>query len=256
MSKRADEIGSLSEAMRGMVDALYDRIDANERFAADVAHEIRNPLASLRSAVETLHVARPDQRAALMSIIDHDVRRMDRLVSDIANASRLDAELVKEQEAPVDLTRLVGNLVMHCQPKAEDQGVKLVADLPEGPVMVAGLEARLAQVVLNLIDNALSFSEAGGTVRIWVLHRNHRALVVVEDQGPGIPEEALQQIFERFYSERPSGEFGDHSGLGLSIAKQIVDAHRGAIWAENIRNGNDLGPAKGARFVVGLPVNA
>lgn len=246
MTARSDEIGRLSEALRGMVDALYDRIDANEQFAADVAHEIKNPLASLRSAVDTLRVAREDQRPRLMDIIDHDVRRLDRLVTDISNASRLDSELVKEEEEPVDLTAMLRGLTDHMRHQASEQGVTLVADLPDTTITLQGLEARLAQVFVNVISNALSFSAPGDTVRVWAHHRAGRALVVVEDEGPGIPEEALTQIFRRFYSERPERQFGEHSGLGLSISRQIVEAHRGVIWAENIPDG-------GARFVIGLP---
>lgn len=252
MTARTDEIGRLSEALRGMVDALYDRIDANEQFAADVAHEIKNPLASLRSAVDTLRVARDDQRARLLDIIDHDVRRLDRLVSDISNASRLDSELVKEEEEPVDLTAMLRGLTEHLGHQADDKSVILVADLPETPIVIQGLEARLAQVFVNLITNALSFSGDGATIRVWAHRKAGRALVVVEDQGPGIPGEALTRIFDRFYSERPEGEFGEHSGLGLSISRQIVEAHEGVIWAENIRDAQD-GPVRGARFVVGLP---
>jgi len=252
MTDRSDEIGRLSEALRGMVDALYDRIDANEQFAADVAHEIKNPLASLRSAVDTLRVARDDQRVRLLDIIDHDIRRLDRLVSDISNASRLDSELVKEEEEPVDLTAMLRGLTEYLGHQAGEKGVTLVADLPETPIVIQGLEARLAQVFVNLITNALSFSEGGTQIRVWAHRRADRALVVVEDQGPGIPEEALTKIFDRFYSERPMGEFGEHSGLGLSISRQIVEAHEGVIWAENIRSAMD-GPVSGARFVVGLP---
>nr|WP_277750076.1 HAMP domain-containing sensor histidine kinase [Falsirhodobacter deserti] len=251
MTGRPDEIGRLSEALRSMVDALYDRIEANEQFAADVAHEVKNPLASLRSAVDTLRVAREDQRPTLMSIIDHDVRRLDRLVTDISDASRLDAELVKEEEEPCDLSAMLRGLTDHLGHQAAGEGVTLVCDLPAAPILLQGLEARLAQVFENLISNALSFSPAGGTVRVWAYRRGNRALIVVEDEGPGIPEEALTAIFRRFYSERPEGQFGDHSGLGLSISKQIVEAHRGVIWAENIMA--EDGSVRGARFVVGLP---
>lgn len=254
LTDRPDEIGHLSDAMRGMVDALYDRIDANERFAADVAHELRNPLASMRSAVDTLRIARDDQRATLLDIIDHDVRRMDRLVTDISNASRLDTELVKETEAPVDLGALLTGLSTHLTHQAEDQGVRFALDLPEMPIVVQGLEARLAQVFVNLIANAVSFSQAGDTVRLWARQRGNRALIVVEDMGPGVPDDALTKIFTRFYSERSEDQFGDHSGLGLSIARQIVEAHRGVIWAENIRPDDAPdSPPQGARFVVGLP---
>lgn len=257
LSTRPDEIGHLSSAMRGMVSALYERIDANEQFAADVAHEIKNPLASLRSAVGTLRVAkREDQLEKLLSVIEHDVRRLDRLVSDISNASRLDSELVKEEETRFDLLRTIRNLATYLGADAEEKGVEFIADLPDEPIFVHGLEARLAQVFVNLIGNAISFCEEGDAVRVWARRRDDRVLVVVEDTGPGIPDEALTKIFKRFYSERPPGQFGNHSGLGLAISKQIVEAHGGVIWAENIRP-TDADPTSeplGARFVVGLPV--
>ncbi len=257
LTARPDEIGRLSGAMRGMVAALYDRIEANEQFAADVAHEIKNPLASLRSAVGTLRVARrDDQRDKLFDVIDHDVRRLDRLISDISNASRLDSELVKEEEEAFDLLHMLSNISTHFSQEAGDRGVDFITDLPSKPINVQGLEARLAQVFVNLISNAVSFCEAGDAVRIWARRRDNRVLVVVEDTGPGIPEQAIQKIFNRFYSERPVGQFGNHSGLGLAISKQIVEAHGGVIWAENIRptDADLMSEPLGARFVVGLPV--
>ncbi|MGC9370923.1 MAG: sensor N-terminal transmembrane domain-containing protein [Paracoccaceae bacterium] len=257
LTARPDEIGRLSGALRGMVTALYDRIDANEQFAADVAHEIKNPLASLRSAVGTLRVAkRPDQRDKLLDVIEHDVRRLDRLVSDISNASRLDSELVKEEDESFNLVQLLQNLSGYLGDEAKSKGVDFISDLPAEPVNINGLEARLAQVFVNLITNAISFCEEGDAVRIWARKRQNRVLVVVEDTGPGIPEEALTKIFNRFYSERPAGQFGDHSGLGLAISKQIVEAHGGVIWAENIRptDADVTSEPLGARFVVGLPV--
>ncbi|TCO69991.1 sensor histidine kinase [Rhodovulum euryhalinum] len=257
LTARPDEIGRLSSALRGMVTALYDRIDANEQFAADVAHEIKNPLASLRSATGTLRVAkRDDQRAKLLDVIDHDVRRLDRLVSDISNASRLDSELVKEEEEPFDLVRLLKSLTEHLGKEAREKGVDFISDLPPDAISINGLEARLAQVFVNLITNAVSFCEAGDAVRIWARTRERRVLVVVEDTGPGIPDQALTKIFNRFYSERPVGQFGNHSGLGLAISKQIVEAHGGVIWAENIRPtaADVTSEPLGARFVVGLPL--
>ncbi len=256
LSGRPDEIGRLSKALRGMVAALYDRIDANEQFAADVAHEIKNPLASLRSAVGTLRVAKKDeQRERLLDVIDHDVRRLDRLVSDISNASRLDSELVKEEEESFDLLKMIRNLTEYLGGEAQTKGVDFISDLPADPIVIAGLEARLAQVFVNLITNALSFCEEGDAIRVWARHRDNRVLVVVEDTGPGIPEEALTKIFNRFYSERPEGQFGNNSGLGLAISKQIVEAHGGVIWAENIRptDADITSEPLGARFVVGLP---
>jgi two-component system sensor histidine kinase ChvG len=257
LTARPDEIGRLSGALRGMVGALYDRIDGNEQFAADVAHEIKNPLASLRSAVGTLRVAkRDDQREKLLDIIEHDVRRLDRLVSDISNASRLDSELVKEEQEPFDLLKMLSNLGDYLGQEARGQGIDFITDLPDKPIIIHGLEARLAQVFVNLITNAISFCEDGDAIRVWARQRENRVLIVVEDTGPGIPEEALTKVFKRFYSERPEGQFGNNSGLGLAISKQIVEAHDGVIWAENIRP-TDADPTSeplGARFVVGLPV--
>ena len=256
LTARPDEIGRLSGAMRGMVSALYERIDANEQFAADVAHEIKNPLASLRSAVGTLHVAKTDeQRGRLLEVIEHDVRRLDRLVSDISNASRLDSELVKEDEEPFDLMKMLNNLTEYLGQQAGEKGVEFIRDVPNEPIIIHGLEARLAQVFVNLITNATSFCEDGDAVRIWARRRDNRVLVVVEDTGPGIPEQALNKVFNRFYSERPEQQFGNHSGLGLAISKQIIEAHGGVIWAENIRptDADVTSEPLGARFVVGLP---
>ena len=257
LGARPDEIGRLSSALRGMVAALYERVDANEQFAADVAHEIKNPLASLRSAVGTLRLARrEDQRERLIGVIEHDVRRLDRLVSDISNASRLDSELVREEEEPFDLVAMVGNLAAYLGEDARARGIDFVTDLPPAPIVIQGLEARLAQVFVNLIGNAVSFCQPGDAIRIWARRRDDRVLVVVEDTGPGVPEAALGRIFDRFYSERPAGQFGDNSGLGLAISKQIVEAHGGVIWAENIRptEADAASEPLGARFVVGLPV--
>ena len=257
LSGRPDEIGRLSGALRSMVAALYDRIDANEQFAADVAHEIKNPLASLRSAVGTMRVAkREDQRDRLLDVIEHDVRRLDRLVSDISNASRLDSELVKEEEEPFDLINMLRNLTDYLGKEAAAKGVEFISDLPNTGTEIQGLEARAAQVFVNLITNAISFCEEGDAIRVWARKRENRVLVVVEDTGPGIPEQALTKIFNRFYSERPVGQFGNNSGLGLAISKQIVEAHGGVIWAENIRptDADITSEPLGARFVVGLPV--
>ncbi len=257
LTARPDEIGRLSGALRGMVSALYERIEGNEQFAADVAHEIKNPLASLRSAVGTMRVAkRADQRERLLEVIEHDVKRLDRLVSDISNASRLDSELVKEEEETFDLLNMLGNIIEFLSTDATQRGIDFIADMPEEPIHVQGLEGRLAQVFVNLITNAVSFCDTGDAIRVWARRRQNRVLVVVEDTGPGIPDEALTKIFQRFYSERPEGQFGNNSGLGLAISKQIVEAHGGVIWAENIRP-TDSDPTSeplGARFVVGLPV--
>jgi two-component system, OmpR family, sensor histidine kinase ChvG len=257
LTARPDEIGRLSVAMRGMVTALYDRIDANEQFAADVSHEIKNPLASLRSAVGSLRFVKKDeQREKLLDVIEHDVRRLDRLVSDISNASRLDSELVKEEEETFNLVKTLTNLTEYLGKQANEKGVEFITDFPTDAIRINGLEARLAQVFVNLITNATSFCESGDAVRVWARKRENRVLIVVEDTGPGIPEAALAKVFKRFYSERPTGDFGNHSGLGLAISKQIVEAHGGVIWAENIRptQADITSEPLGARFVVGLPV--
>ncbi|AXI48713.1 histidine kinase [Sulfitobacter sp. SK012] len=257
LTARPDEIGRLSGALRGMISALYNRIDGNEQFAADVAHEIKNPLASLRSAVGTLRmIKREDQRMKLLDVIDHDVRRLDRLVSDISNASRLDSELVKEEEEPFDLLVMLGNLGQYLGEDAKTKGIDFIVDMPKDPIIVHGLEARLAQVFVNLITNAVSFCEDGDAIRVWARKRANRVLVVVEDTGPGIPDQALTKVFTRFYSQRPDEHFGNNSGLGLAISKQIVEAHGGVIWAENIRptEADITSEPLGARFVVGLPI--
>ena len=256
LTARPDEIGRLSGALRGMVSALYNRIDGNEQFAADVAHEIKNPLASLRSAVGTLRmIKREDQREKLLDVIDHDVRRLDRLVSDISNASRLDSELVKEEEERFDLLVMLANLGQYLGEDAKRKGIDFITDLPEDPIYIYGLEARLAQVFVNLITNAISFCDDGDAIRVWARRKENRVLVVVEDTGPGIPDQALSKIFKRFYSQRPDEHFGNNSGLGLAISKQIIEAHGGVIWAENIRptEADITSEPLGARFVAGLP---
>ena len=257
LTARPDEIGRLSGALRGMVGALYHRIEGNEQFAADVAHEIKNPLASLRSAVGTMRMAkREDQRQKLLDVIEHDVRRLDRLVSDISNASRLDSELVKEEQESFDLVVMLSNLSQYLTEEAEKKGVEFITDFPNEPIVITGLEGRLAQVFVNLITNAISFCEDGDAIRIWARKRENRVVAVVEDTGPGIPDQARTKIFQRFYSQRAENDFGNNSGLGLSISKQIVESHDGVIWAENIRptDADATSDPLGARFVVGLPV--
>ncbi|SEK37053.1 two-component system, OmpR family, sensor histidine kinase ChvG [Roseivivax marinus] len=257
LTARPDEIGRLSGALRGMVGALYDRIDGNEQFAADVAHEIKNPLASLRSAVGSLRMVKKEEhRQKLLDVIEHDVRRLDRLVSDISNASRLDSELVKEEEQEFNLLEMIDNIAQFLGQDAKKKGIEFITDLPPRPIRIHGLEARLAQVFVNLITNAISFCEDGDAIRVWARRRENRVLVVVEDTGPGIPDQALTKIFKRFYSQRPETDFGNNSGLGLAISKQIVEAHGGVIWAENIRptEADVTSEPLGARFVVGLPL--
>jgi len=258
---RRDEIGHLSGALRDMTGALYNRIEAIEMFAADVAHELKNPLTSLRSAVETLPLARTDNsRSRLLAVIEHDVKRLDRLISDISDASRLDAELQRQDMAPVDVRRLLNALatVANETRRGNNIGVELRFE-GRGTVdtfSVPGHDSRIGQVVSNLLSNAQSFSETGSKVRITCRRVRSNIEIVVDDDGPGIREDALSRIFERFYTDRPHQGFGQNSGLGLSISKQIVEAHGGTIWAEN-RVGplNEDGEATvaGARFVVRLP---
>ena len=235
-SDRADEVGHLSKALRSMTSALYNRIEAIERFAADVAHELKNPLTSLRSAVETLPRAkRAEDRERLNAIIQHDVRRLDRLISDISNASRLDAELARQTAEPVDVEGLLEAMVSIQADLAGKRGVtvELERHTKRYPATTVGHDSRLAQVFNNLIDNAVSFSPEGGKVEVVVTTDETRITVTVSDEGTGIRGD-ISRIFQRFYTDRPEGEhFGDHSGLGLSISRQIIEAHKGTITAAN-----------------------
>lgn len=253
---RGDELGELSGALREMTEALRKRLTAIERFAADVSHEIKNPLTSLRSAVETVaRVKDPEQQKKLMHIIQEDVLRMDRLISDISDASRLDAELSRAQTKEIDLSGLLGAISDMHNATAIERGNPLVeiSGLDAGPFPIEGSEGRLAQVYRNLIGNAVSFSPPAGVIRIALSQEGGLVKIIVEDQGSGIPENKLEAIFDRFYSERPtSEEFGQHSGLGLSISKQIIEAHGGTITAQN--RTMDDGEVVGARFVVTLPI--
>jgi two-component system sensor histidine kinase ChvG len=257
---RRDEIGHLSGALRDMTDALYNRIEAIETFAADVAHELKNPLTSLRSAVETLPLARNENsRSRLLAVIEHDVKRLDRLISDISDASRLDAELQRHDVAPVDLRRLLNTLTSVANETRLGHDVAVEARFegsPRDTFSIPGHDSRLGQVISNLLVNAQSFSHAGGKVRIVCRRVRSEIEIVVDDDGPGIREDALEKIFERFYTDRPHQGFGQNSGLGLSISKQIIEAHRGRIWAEN-RTGpisaDGEATVAGARFVVRLP---
>jgi two-component system sensor histidine kinase ChvG len=259
-TRRRDEIGHLSGALRDMTNALYSRIAAIESFAADVAHELKNPLTSLRSAVETWPLAKTDEsRGRLLAVIEHDVRRLDRLISDISDASRLDAEMQRQEAAPLDLARLLKTVTTVANEVRRENNVRVTLAFEGGGAngfVVPGHDSRLGQVINNLIDNARSFSPPGGTVRVTCRHLRNEVEVVVDDDGPGINPDAMQKIFERFYTDRPHQGFGQNSGLGLSISLQIVDAHGGRLWAENRveQLGADEPPKVfGARFVVRLP---
>ena len=283
---RSDEIGHLSRALREMTQALYNRLDAIESFAADVAHELKNPLTSLRSALETLPKVNVDHsRDRLIAIMQHDVRRLDRLISDISDASRLDAELTRGEASPVDVAALLRAVVSMAQDSSRD-GARVELSIPvrrgkntSADYFVLGHDSRLAQVVTNLIENACSFCEPGGVVRVALERTSARkepegkqfcdhVVITVDDDGPGVPPHALERIFERFYTDRPSQGFGQNSGLGLSISRQIVEAHGGRIWACNrmaelasVRvesperdEGDEITRhGAGARFVVELP---
>ena len=254
-TRRGDEIGDLSRSLREMTDALWQRMSAIESFAADVAHEIKNPLSSLRSAVETaVRIDDAANQRRLMAIILNDVQRLDRLITDISDASRLDAELGRLELEPVDIAAMLGTLVEVYETTRTDDAPRLVLAIgnSDREIVVPGIETRLSQVFRNIIGNAVSFSPPLGEIRLTARHHGRAVVVTVEDEGPGIPEEKLTAIFDRFYTERPLGEqFGTHSGLGLSISKQIVEAHRGMIWAENRKDAQ--GKTTGARFSVRLP---
>jgi two-component system sensor histidine kinase ChvG len=253
-TQRGDEIGDLSGVLREMTQALWARMDAIERFAADVAHEIKNPLSSLRSAVETVaRIEDPIRQRRLMAIILDDVQRLDRLITDISDASRVDAELSREDKQPVNVARMLATLAELHEATALPESARLVLDLPAGQrLMVNGVEDRLVQIMRNLIANAVSFSPAKSRITLSARREGQRLRIAVTDQGPGIPEGKLEAIFDRFYTERPEGEkFGTHSGLGLSISRQIAEAHGGRLFAENVTD--SAGKVLGARFVLLLP---
>jgi len=260
---RADEVGNLATALRDMTNALYARMDAIESFAADVSHELKNPLTSLRSAVETLPLARTEtSKKRLLEIIQHDVRRLDRLITDIADASRLDAELARQIAQKVDLAALLrsvvdgarGNSRARRDVKITFEKQRLPASMKRGYV-VTGHDLRLGQVFTNLIENARSFvPETNGRIDVLLRRRGQRVVVTIEDNGPGIQAEIIDRIFERFYTDRPAEEdFGQNSGLGLSISRQIVEAHGGTLRAENIEDEDAPNGVAGARFTVSLP---
>jgi two-component system sensor histidine kinase ChvG len=252
ITERRDEIGTLARALDGSAQALWARMDAIEQFAADVAHEIKNPLSSIRSAIETLtRVEDPARASRLLAIITQDVARLDRLITDISDSSRLDSELSRATPEIVDMARILSTLREIHDATRKDGWPVMLVEAPETGLFVRGSEHRLVQVLRNLIGNAISFSPAGA--KIWLRGRETGGIVelAVEDEGPGIPDGRLDGIFDRFYSERPTSEqFGSHSGLGLSISRQIIEAHQGRISAENRRDGD--GNVIGARFVIRL----
>ena len=251
--RRTDEVGELAHALADSSDALWSRMDATERFAADVAHEIKNPLSSIRSAIETLRrIEDPAAQRRLLAIIAEDVTRLDRLISDISDASRVDAELSRAAPHPVDVVAILRLLAEIDEATRPEGGVRLQVDAPDGTLLVQAVEDRLVQVLRNLIGNANSFSPAGGRVVLGARDAGSMVEVSVDDEGPGMPDARLEHVFDRFYSERPQGErFGQHSGLGLSISRQIVEALKGRISAENRRD--ETGRVLGARLVVRLP---
>ena len=256
LSHRRDEIGDLSLVLRTMTEGLYNRIDDIADFAADVAHEIKNPLTSLRSASDTLRVAKTDaQREKLIDIIQQDVSRMDRLITDISKASKVDANLARETAKTLDVAEIAENIVEFYQQTRSEEGPSVVngsAINPNAPIYIRAYESPFAQVLRNLIDNALTFSPEAGKVTLMVEKQDKRVVFTVEDEGPGIPAGNLETVFERFYTQRPKGaSFGNHSGLGLAICRQIITAHRGTIHAENRSDAE--GNILGAKFVVDVP---
>jgi two-component system sensor histidine kinase ChvG len=250
---RTDEIGQLARALNEMTQSLRQRIDGADAFAADVTHELKNPLASLRSAVDTLErVEDPALRRQMLDVVRQDVGRLDRLVVDIAEASRLDAELSRARFEPIDVGRTIETMV----PVWEERGAKRIGGRAEiafarprvGTAVIMGDESRLARLIDNLVDNAISFSPPGGLVQIGAVRLGDEVVISVQDEGPGVPGDAREAIFNRFHSIRPEEDFGRHSGLGLAIARAIVDGHGGRIEIEDRHDGRT-----GARFVVRFP---
>jgi len=251
LPERRDEIGLLARALHDMTQSLRQRIDGTEAFAADVTHELKNPLASLRSAVDSLErVEDPELRRQLLDVVRNDVHRLDRLIVDIAETSRLDAELSRARFERVDLGQLIEELLVPWEERAAQRSVRLAFARPRvGSAVIMGEASRLARVLDNIVDNAISFSPPGGLVQIAATAIGPKTLVVIEDDGPGVPKEARETIFNRFHSMRPEGEdFGRHSGLGLAITKAIVEGHDGRICVEDRRDA-----PSGARFVISFP---
>ncbi len=257
LEDRKDEIGDLARSLETMTETLSARMDAIEAFAADVSHEIKNPLTSIRSALETLPLVKTeDQRVRLTSLLQQDVRRLDRLITDISNASRLDAELARDRPRNLDLSGLLSDIVSVYEGSRKSGEPEILYTSLDEPVLVSGRDTPLGQVFRNLIDNARSFSPEGRPVTLTLSRDPADASTPVRirvlDDGPGIPEENLETVFERFYTSRPKGTaFGTNSGLGLSIVRQIVEAHGGWVQASN--RVDDRGRIVGARFEVALP---
>ena len=253
---RNDEIGRLSGALRDMTEALWVRMDAIERFVADVAHEVKNPLSSVLSAVDTAQrVDDEEKRAKLLALVGEDVKRLDRLLSQIADASKIDTELFRARLEPIDLRAMLTTLAeMHGAAASVGDGTQAIGVEIEGngPFVVSGVEDRLAQVLQNLISNARSFSPPGGSIMLGMRRDGVQVVVTVDDDGPGVPAGMEDAIFRRFYTDRPEGEaFGAHSGLGLSISRQIAEAHGGRLTCANRRD--SAGSVLGASFRLELP---
>jgi two-component system, OmpR family, sensor histidine kinase ChvG len=259
-SDRKDEVGQMATAFRAMTTALFRRIEASEKFAADVAHELKNPLAAARSTAEALTYAKTDeQRDQLVAQIQGEIKRLSRLITDVSNASRLDAELARQPMQPQDVRRVLSDVIgIFADILSSDTRKVVLAIEParsEADYTVLGHDGRLGQVITNLVDNAISFSPDGGTVRVTARRADQEIEIAVADEGPGIPGDRLEAIFERFYSDRPETDQkrGKNSGLGLSISREIVIAHNGRIWAENMGPADAAAKSKGARFIVRLP---
>ncbi|MGE0775093.1 MAG: stimulus-sensing domain-containing protein, partial [Sphingomonadaceae bacterium] len=254
LPSRQDEIGRLARAVSDMSLALRQRIDATEAFAADVAHELKNPLASLRSAVDTLALVKDSElQQKLIDVIRDDVVRLDRLITDISDASRLDAELSRAKFEPIDIGLMLQNLIKVREERGRNKGVRMAFARPRvETAVVMGDASRLTRAIENLIDNAVSFSPEGGLVEVGATRAGDEVIIRIEDEGPGVPPEAREEIFNRFHSLRPeSDEFGKHSGLGLAIARTIIDGHGGHITVQDRESGG-----RGASFLIRIPWKA
>ena len=251
------EVANLTAVLHEMGRKYYKQIDMQNQFTYDVVHEVKNPLTSLRAAVKALELVKDEaQRRQLLGIIQEDAVRMERLLNDIGAAGRLDGELEQETRANFDMCQLLRNIAQQYDPVAAEKNITIKMELPQNAITIHGLEKQLAQVFENLVTNAISFCNTGGHIRIWIKLQTDTCLAVIEDTGPGFPAGTLDKIFDRFYSDRPNGAFGAHSGLGLSISKKIIEAHGGVIWAENITSKFSTGEESdvlGARLLVGLP---